>query len=396
MPNVVFSGGDSMIPMARDFANHGCGVVSLYPPDADRLNNADIKAVPLASMVDSIVSERSNYEAAYAIRDILDGLQDNEAFKLLDPDMVERVQYLVPSYLIDNLKNLAMVVLCLDKLKPSGIVLHNDVESIPRMAALWAKARGVPCLHLPHAVYLEQKNRAPVGCDVHDLVTSSHLACAGWFQRQWYFERGFPSDHIFEVGVPRMDKMCAMLREPERVYSIFHLNPKWPTVVYASSWWQGTSITEYEDLVRPSFVAFLETAKRVDGINWVVKLHPRAPKENDDWHVEAIKQSGVKAILIKEYLELIFQVANALVMYGPSNIAFEAGIMGVQLVSINGFHNDSEVTTVGIDPDEIGNGMKNALTNKVPLQSFLLKYIGVHDGQSTKRALEYAHGLFKV
>lgn len=396
MPSIVFSGGDPMIPMARDFASKGCGVVSLYPPDADRLNNADIKAVPLASMVDSIVNERANYEAAYAMRDILDGLPENEAFGLLDPKIAERVQYLVPSYLIDNLKNLAMAILCLDKLKPDGIILHNDVESIPRLAAMWARARGVPCLHLPHAVYLEQKNRAPVGCDVHDLVTASHLACGGWFQRQWYFERGFPSENIVEVGVPRMDKLCNMRMERDRVYDIFKLNPKWPTIVYASSWWQGTSMTEFEDLVRPAFMAFLETAKRVDGINWVVKLHPRAPKENDDWHVEAIKQSGVKAILVKEYLELIFQIANVLVMFGPSNIAFEAGILGVQMVSINGFYNDPEVTTVGIDPDEIGNGMKQALTNKVPLQSFLLKYIGVHDGQSTKRALEYAHRLFGI
>src|SRR3990172_5494887 len=61
----------------------------------------------------------------------------------------------LPGWASERLENAAVRIMTLaafmeDK-KPVGIVVHEDVTEEGRGLALFAKERGIPCIHIPHA-----------------------------------------------------------------------------------------------------------------------------------------------------------------------------------------------------------------------------------------------------
>src|SRR3990167_1089526 len=80
------------------------------------------------------------------------------------------------------------------------------------MLGVWGHTHKMARLHNPPAIYMDVGRGAP-GSDVHDLVTATHLAASGPYQRAWYEQRGFAVENIRETGLPQFDDVKVFPRE---------------------------------------------------------------------------------------------------------------------------------------------------------------------------------------
>jgi hypothetical protein len=227
------------------------------------------------------------------------------------------------------LGSLAMMTIALDEAKPDCVLLHNDVEPGPMLAALWAKARGVPCFHVPHAIYLDHPWRGGRGEDVHDLVTSSHIAAASPYQADWYQQ----VDHEAEIqvtGAPRWDKLITDLRvRRNEARDALGLTDQDFAVMYATSWGQATSQVGKKIDPFAFFMTFLESAKRwqLPRLALLIKLHPN--QQDGKRYADALAASGLRGLVTATHLPILLRAADRLISFGVSNICFEGWFAGL-------------------------------------------------------------------
>ena len=372
-------------------------IYALHPAFAKNLQDIDIAAKSLGDVVDQEVRARSFQEAARVLSTVRrpragpDGL-DEGALAFLENGLA--------GFLYPRLGDLALLALSLDKVQPGLILLHNDVEPMMRLAALWARAHGVPCLHVPHAIYLDNPGRGPAGTDVHDLISASYLAAAGPYQRGWYEERGAVPDNIRETGLPQYDKWAMIKFGHEQARAILKAERLRPLIVYASSWRQDTNLLGCHDGVEESYRAFLQAACSIGGAQFLVKTHPNG--RNDDWHLEQAKAAGISCMVTSMHLEVVLAAADVVVAYGPSNLLMEAAsIPGLRLLCIGGFADDPEVLSIPEEADQskqtqlLAQAIGKALSGQQPnTLNFRLKYMGVPDGQAYLRVAKFVGELW--
>ena len=359
---------------------------------AKSLGDMDIPNKFLGSFISENMQAQSMSDAAMLSLGILQ--QVPEAKKRLHPRVQEKFTQVMPGFLMNNLPQLALLVGALDVANVDGAILHNDVEPLTRTIALWCKARGKPCYHIPHAIYLDHGGRGAPGSDIHDMVTASHLAAGGMFQRNWYVERGFPVDHIGITGVPRFDRITKLPQNRERAGVLLKLNTKKPTVVYFSSWSQQTNLLGCNDEMEESYLAFLDAVKGTEDVEVIVKCHPRG--QNIDWHIKKAQEKDVRAIVTAKYLDVIMQVMTVGISYGPSNVILESSMLNHRLASVGGFVADPEIMTMEPTAQSIRQGIMTLMANPIPnYTNFWLKYLGIPDGQAAIRVASYAREVFK-
>jgi len=348
--------------------------------------------------------ELTNLEIpAKALRDFAAGQQDGAftwaAHCIRDlPDIVESMNGKYPGlgffqqngfpFYYPRLADLGVAVLALDQAKPDLIVVHNDVEPVHRAVALWARERGVPCLHVPHAIY-QLVNRTPLGTDVHDIVTASYLAVAGQFQQEWYEKCGADPTHIIQTGLPQFDQWANREQHaPAEARKMLGLNPSGPPVVtYIGTWGQHTNIRGVSDEWQVNYLAFLEAVRDID-VQVLLKVHPRGGQDNWNWYGKQAQEAGVVVLATKDYLDIIIDASDVLLAYGGSNVVLEAAHNPrVRLLTTHGYVDDTAVGKVPItDPEGIRAGIIKAIGSKAPDTGILRgKYLGRCDGHNTER-----------
>src|SRR3990170_3321884 len=183
----------------------GHELVSSHPGLTKNFNDLDIPSKPLSDFIkpdDKI--NALNYSSA-VLGKMIDRSYDGYV------NFSDKVKLFmtnnIPAFMYSRLADLSIAVTAINNYDPDIILVHNDVEPITRTMAAWASGNGKPCLHIPHAVYMDVGRGAP-GTDVHDIITASHLACAGKYQPEWCEERGFTPDNIREVGIPWLDSFA--------------------------------------------------------------------------------------------------------------------------------------------------------------------------------------------
>jgi len=374
------------------------GFISLHPQFTKSLQDLDLAAKSLMDVADNELGATAHSAAAHIEYVVQSAKLEARG---LHPAPFAFVKQGLPGFLYSRIPDLAATVLALDRAQPRLVLLHNDVEPMTRVVALWARARGVPCLHIPHAVYMGHDGRGPVGTDVHDLVTASHIAVAGPFQKAWYAARGQPEDRMRETGLPQYDKWAKLGIAKADALRLLGLEKGKPIIVYASSWRQNTNLMGQHNGVESCYIAFLAATKEWPGAQIVVKTHPNA--HNDEWHAQQAKAMEVSSIVTGLHLEIVLAAADALVAYGPSNSLVEAAnFPGIRLLAIGrGFHNDAAVTTIpelSEGPalaDAISSAVKAVLAVPAPdTLAFRLKYMGLPDGGAGERVAKYAEELY--
>ena len=256
---------------------------------AQTLTDLDIPARPLSDasqgLQDQALAEASRILTTAMVSPIH---QDG-----LGPGPLRFIERQLAPFLYSRLADLSMLVLSLDVAKPILCILQNDVVPINRTVALWCRARSVPCLHIPHAIY-QNVNRGPAGTDVHDLITASYLAMAGPFQHSWYQERATMQQvkiEVRETGLPQFEQLVGELKRVsrERAQTMLKTNSLRPVVGYFSTWPQHSNVSGISDGWQICYLEFLKAAKRLQkdhGVQFIVKLHPGGGQDNWSWHVQ--------------------------------------------------------------------------------------------------------------
>jgi hypothetical protein len=377
------------IPVIKSLAAEGYKFVTLDAAFAKTLVDLDLPARFLAE-AGAGLQEMAFAEGVKILTAAHSGQHQNG----LGPGPQQFMNQGLPAYLYPKLADLALLILTLDRVQPVAVMLHNDVEPMTRCAALWARARQVPCLHIPHAIY-QDVGRGPAGTDVHDLITASFLAAAGPFQRRWYEMRGFPSEQIKETGMPHFDKWYTLPMDKRKARKMLQLDPGRPVVVYASTWPQATNALGIHDEWAVSYLEFLQAVKGLDGVQVIIKLHPRGGQENFNWHVQKAQQYKVECALTPLHNEVVLQAADLVLAYAGSNLILEAAhIPGLRLMTTHGYEDDAVVAKVGIDHTQMGEAMRVLLSQPaMDTMAMRVKYLGVPDGKATERVIEFVREL---
>jgi len=360
------------------------------------------------------------------LSDASQGLQDQalaEAGRILTTAMVSPIrqdglgpgpsrfiQNQLAPFLYSRLADLAMLVLSLDIARPSLAILQNDVVPINRAVALWCKARSVPCLHIPHAIY-QNVNRGPAGTDVHDLITASHLAMAGPFQRGWYQERAMMQQakvEVRETGLPQFDQLVKELKrvDRKRAQRLLKVDPLKPVVGYFSTWPQHSNVSGISDGWQICYLEFLKAAKRLQkehGVQFIIKLHPGGGEQNWTWHVQAAQQTGLKCALTPgaytshTHLAACMRASDLWLAYGGSNSVIDAAhVEGLRLATTHGYNEDEAVLKIPEMADSIYQMIGDALSKPAPsVVKLLAKYIGNPDGQASERIANWVGELVR-
>jgi UDP-N-acetylglucosamine 2-epimerase len=382
MARIYTSFHPPFIPILRALSQAGHELVTMQPQFTKMLTDLDIPANSLAEFSSPALQTYAINQAANLLVNVQPPVNG------LGPAALDFMRHNIKGFLYSRLADLASYVLVLDQAKPDLILLHNDVEPLTRAAALWAQVHDVPALHIPHAVYLDIEKGEP-GDDVHHLVTASHLAVAGWFQRQWYERLG--AKNIVETGLPQFDKMATLNGNPQKARKLLGLNQQQPVITYASSWRQDTNLLGCHDGVQETYLAMLQVMKRLPDVQFIVKVHPR--DANANWHVQAAQQAGVKCTVTAQHLETVLQASDAVLTYGGSNLLLEASfIPWLRMFATQGYEDDPEVIKIDCDPPDVDRIIETLASGlAVPpanTAAFQAKYLGRPDGRAWERITE--------
>ena len=385
---IVTSFEPNFIPLLKQFKEHG--IVVMHQQFGKLLFDADIPNKFIGEFITSKMREDNIKTAILYLTDLQQHKLTTD--ELISPAVAKFYNDNLVAYLYQRLENIFNIWSALDVLQPNLIIVHNDVEPMNRLLAFWAKSSNKPCLHIPHAVYLDNDGRGAIGTDVHDLVTPSHIAVAGPYQANWYIKRGANPDHVYLTGLPQFERLANWQMERERACRLFKLQPEIPIVTYKSSWRQDTNLSGCHDGVEESFLAFLAVAKQLPDIQYIVSCHPRG--NNLDWHKQQVEAAGVKAIVTQDHLDVLLACTDVLISYGPSNVILEAAAYGnMHLIVTNdsqAFSNDSEI--IKCTNLQLYETLLQVLQKPLPdYRKFVAKYLYQKDGKNIERLI----GLIK-
>lgn len=300
-------------------------------------------------------------------------------------------QRIIAPYLYPRLPEMINVALVLDALKPEVIVLHNDVEPATRLMATWAELNHIPCLHIPHAVYMDTAERGPIGTDVHDIVTAKRIAAAGPFQANWYHTRD-PKAEIRITASLSADRFANLKPFRADAQRLLNLQANQPTITYFSSWRQDTNLLGCTDVVEEGYHAFLSAAALRPQYQYLVKCHPRG--QNVEQHVKLAEEHGVTCIVSDQHLDVFLNATDLAIALGPSNVLVEAGYYPfIRLAAINGFEADSEVMTCSTEVEELTVLLDQVMLPVMDATRFVQKYFGPVDGKAYLRLANWIREL---
>lgn len=390
MARILLSSSNAFMGIARTLHLKGHQVWTVSRPFSQQLANADIPNIHLAS----VLHTKGVRMARNLAIPVLAGLHNPPADERIPANAIQNFREEGVGLSYKPMPELCALVLALDEVRPDLILLQNDIEDQMRVIAMWAASRSVPCVHIPHSVY-QDINRTEPGTDIHDIVTASYVAVGGWYQRAWYESRGVPPDRIRETGLPQFDAWPPPIMDRARARRLLKVNAKTPVVSYAASWRQNSNLLGCNDEHKLSYLAFLSAVRRITGVEFIIKLHPRTPKAELNWHVEVARQSGTRCQVLTQHLDSCLYASDAVLVYGGSNVILEASyVPDIRLLTVRGFEDDPEVINLEPHPDSMIHGIVSSLHAQPPdLRALRAKYIGVPDGQAGARIIEWGEEL---
>jgi len=387
MSKVFITPHPDFIVLAKELSK-SCEIITVSKEFIDALTNVDVNVIDLNSVLSQKQLISIRIDSLLLTSEIVNKLPNKSEFL---PDESKSAVLLDKSGVLvadigRRINDFVAIVKCLDSAKPDMVIVHNDVDNTTRTIALWAKANNVPCLHIPHSIYLDTNERPKD--DVHSHLSASHSVASGPFHAEWLVNNGMKPENVFITGIPTFDKVSKKYNV-DHMRRLLKVNPNFPVVTYMSSWRQDTNLLGCHTGVEDTYINFLESAKKLiaDGIQVIVKCHPSG--NNVSWHVSEAGKHGVRCIVTDKHLGPIVSVSNIIVSYGPSNVVIESAIMNPDcgLIAINGFYSDKEVVSIS-EKDDMYTAIVSELSFVTDKSSFIKKYVSYPDGKSIDRIIK--------
>ncbi len=311
-------------------------------------------------------------------------------------------------YVIRCYADIIPKVLALDNLleqrEVAGLILHEDVSNLFQYIAQWAKARGVPSVHVAHGPYGSVEPQSYEPYDVHSYLSCDHLCVFNEGQRQLYLRNGAMPEQVHLTGAPEMDKWH-FTPDREHAKEMFGLDKNRPVVMYIGDWANQLHGGDSLDVVDRGFAEFLEGVKLLPDWQVLVKVHPGTHKWDTKWHADMMKERGVHGVVTLPHLELSVQAAD--VMYTPreSTVCWEGAIIDRPSVrpileEIGAVDSDFYMYCIGESPESVAEAIRKArgieLTDAWQAAKRRVVYDKLYltDGRATERVVNKIREVF--
>lgn len=270
----------------------------------------------------------------------------------------------------------------------AGLLVHEDVGPDTRTAVLWARAQGLPTVHLPHAAC----HLMPGLLDIHREARAEYVLSSGPYMDRFYQAARVAPEKILPVGVPAWDGYYGQdLPSQAESRQVLGIPAEAPVVLYGTTWGQTTSLrSRFEAEFRETEDAVLALAK-ARGAFLVINLHPNEAPGNVQYYVERLQAAGVRGLVTPNHGGYCTRAADVVIKHGPSNFCIEAALIGRSscYIQTEGFDFEHPLPPRGRAAD-LPRLVDEALAQPAWLwQKFISTYNVVHpDGGATERAVE--------
>lgn len=196
----------------------------------------------------------------------------------------ERVADRLPERMLDEMVMVEALERAAGQYRIELVALSEDLTRLPRTVAAWARAKGVPCVHVSHGLPLATPYT------VHATLTADLYAVYGKRALEACLDAGMPPERLRVTGNPGWDEYPRaaenLPRWKDDLRARYGLGER-KTVVFATTWvaWLSAfdTLDRFEDGVR----AFLRAARilRASGRDWnfVFKDRPSNAAEGQAW-----------------------------------------------------------------------------------------------------------------
>ncbi len=241
----------------------------------------------------------------------------------------EHLGTFLPGYAHQSFANQIIRYVALDALNEARkirlVVTHEDVTEVFGGLVHWAKARGIPTMHVPHANHYSLPEISP---DIHETSICDYLAATPHMER--FYKRNGYKGEVRLTGSPLFDRWTEYRKDRDWALRALKLDGNKPVVVYMSSWGQITNAhddpTRFERTLRHIMAAGFEQL--------VIKLHPGEAPNIEQNYLKMANEFGCRVIVTRLYLEPILSAVNCTVALGPSNVCVDAACMNVPSVIV--------------------------------------------------------------
>jgi len=368
----------------RALAEH-YALLFLYPQAKQHADSLALATAHLGQFYSPDAQEWAANETARMLGELHSAQWDFQRFsERLPHDLNSRLPQWWPGYILTHAQGLAQRIASLEvvsqKYEVSGLVLHEDVAPDTRSMALWARARGIPTIHVPHA---NCHLRDDAGPDIHRETRTDWLAASGAYAADWYARQGFPREQITVVGAPQWDALYEDVTDRDSARRIFGFEAGDTVLVYATTWAQTTGLRGgWQDEHEAGLAAVLSLAKEMSAA-LVIKIHPNDQQGSEDIFAERMKAAEIHGRVTRQHNAFALRAADVFVAQGPSNMCVEAAIMGTPAcyIQTEGF-DYSHALPFRCAPDGLSQAARLALESRGdPLwQDFIRFYNDVHPG----------------
>ena len=146
MSIILTSQKDAFLPILKQLHQAGHTLIATHPPFAQTLKEMDIPVRSLAEFNNPNIQAQAHNIAGQILSVV------KAPVNSLGPGALEWMRENLKGFLYPRLADVILFTVLLEVAKPDLIMVHNDVEPLLRAASMWGKGKGVPVLHIPHAI----------------------------------------------------------------------------------------------------------------------------------------------------------------------------------------------------------------------------------------------------
>lgn len=171
------------------------------------------------------------------------------------------------------------------------LVTSEDLTEPSKLATSWARAHGVPSVHVAHSIALVEPYT------VHAGLTADVLAVYGPRGAEGYLDLGIDPERIVTTGNPAWDGYAGMRAQRPDVrralMQVHSLDSELPVVVFGTTWGGHRSALEAADVHPRSLAIFIDACEELfaDGVrfNAVVKDRPSNVATGEQLFVQHVR-----------------------------------------------------------------------------------------------------------
>lgn len=218
------------------------------------------------------------------------------------------------------------------------LVVSEDVTRLGRTATTWAKAHGIPSLHVEHGVSLVDLMTA------HGELVADKLAVYSQRGMESYLDIGVPAERLAVTGNPAWDSYAELIPQKahirEQLCEKYRLDPALPIVVFGTTW--AGSLTAYsnESVHGDTLLAFINACEtlRQHGLHFhaIIKDRPANSQEGAQYCYEMVAALGAEQHHYTYCVEDTqqFAVAADVLIAVDSNYLIEGMLAGTPLINL--------------------------------------------------------------